>query len=600
MVQPTEFALIVAAARKEVEKALASKDRAALEAFAPSFAIKDGHLFMSHAGAVADLGNVIGPRGMDGFHGRDGKSIKGDKGDPGRDGVDGKSIVGPKGDPGPKGEPGQNGEDGVSVADAYVSETGHLIIQLSDGRKITAGHVRGRDGKDGKDAKGKPVFWGAGSTSGGGGGATNLGWNAATSTVTSDTGTDATLTLADAVNAGLMSAADKAKLDGIEAGAQVNVPTDLSYTAGTRVLASSTGADATLPLFTSADAGLVPASGGGTTNFLRADGTFAAPPGGGGSPGGATGEVQWNNAGAFAGAADVEIEGGQLRLPAIAAPTAPAASGLKLINWSRIGQPDALAAMFPDGRIVRAQGDLAEFQDFRFVPTVGATSVTGDGTLPVVATGTATGIFTGTANIWEKMPRIDARVTTASATAVAGFRRNQVFFTAGRAAAAPGGFYAAILWGPGRDYVLPSTHRACCGVLTDVGAPTDVQPSSLVNGIWMGWDAADANVQMMHNDGTGTATKIDLGASFPVPGATVIEVYLLELYSPNSLTQAVQYRVTLLNTTAKTAAQTATGTITTNLPSVTTMLAPRVWCSVGGTSSQVSTSLFGMHIRTEY
>lgn len=36
-------------------------------------------------------------------------------------------------------------------------------------------------------------------------------------------------------------------------------------------------------VFTSSAAGYVPASGGGTTNFLRADGTFAAPPGGGGA-----------------------------------------------------------------------------------------------------------------------------------------------------------------------------------------------------------------------------------------------------------------------------------------------------------------------------
>ena len=38
-------------------------------------------------------------------------------------------------------------------------------------------------------------------------------------------------------------------------------------------------------LFTSTLKGAVPASGGGTTNFLRADGTFAAPPGGGLSDG---------------------------------------------------------------------------------------------------------------------------------------------------------------------------------------------------------------------------------------------------------------------------------------------------------------------------
>lgn len=42
---------------------------------------------------------------------------------------------------------------------------------------------------------------------------------------------------------------------------------------------------ADLNLFTTSLQGLVPASGGGTTNFLRADGTWAAPPGGGGGGG---------------------------------------------------------------------------------------------------------------------------------------------------------------------------------------------------------------------------------------------------------------------------------------------------------------------------
>ena len=51
--------------------------------------------------------------------------------------------------------------------------------------------------------------------------------------------------------------------------------TNLSYTAATRVLASDTGTDATLPLVTTGNAGLAPASGGGTANFLRADGTWA-------------------------------------------------------------------------------------------------------------------------------------------------------------------------------------------------------------------------------------------------------------------------------------------------------------------------------------
>ncbi len=56
-------------------------------------------------------------------------------------------------------------------------------------------------------------------------------------------------------------------------------------TAGTGAVEDLTGAEATalLDTFTSGAKGLAPASGGGTTNFLRADGTWAAPAGGGSS-----------------------------------------------------------------------------------------------------------------------------------------------------------------------------------------------------------------------------------------------------------------------------------------------------------------------------
>jgi hypothetical protein len=56
--------------------------------------------------------------------------------------------------------------------------------------------------------------------------------------------------------------------------------------AGSGVVETLTGTETTSLLnnFTAALKGLAPLSGGGTTNFLRADGTWAAPPGGGGTP----------------------------------------------------------------------------------------------------------------------------------------------------------------------------------------------------------------------------------------------------------------------------------------------------------------------------
>ena len=63
-----------------------------------------------------------------------------------------------------------------------------------------------------------------------------------------------------------------------------NVPTALSE--GTRtgttygITSDGSADDILLPVFNTTQAGLSPSSGGGTANFLRADGTWAAPPGG--------------------------------------------------------------------------------------------------------------------------------------------------------------------------------------------------------------------------------------------------------------------------------------------------------------------------------
>lgn len=74
-------------------------------------------------------------------------------------------------------------------------------------------------------------------------------------------------------------------------------------TAGAGNAEELTGTQATtlLDLFTSVLKGLVPASGGGTTNFLRADGTWAAPPGGGGGATATTIEVNTGSVASWRG-----------------------------------------------------------------------------------------------------------------------------------------------------------------------------------------------------------------------------------------------------------------------------------------------------------
>lgn len=86
--------------------------------------------------------------------------------------------------------------------------------------------------------------------------------DANTVTVASDTGDDAIIPAADGSSAGVMSAAQAAKLAGIATGAQVNVPTHLSVQrTGTNVtILSDTGDDAVVPAATTTMAGIMTAA----------------------------------------------------------------------------------------------------------------------------------------------------------------------------------------------------------------------------------------------------------------------------------------------------------------------------------------------------
>jgi hypothetical protein len=103
-----------------------------------------------------------------------------------------------------------------------------------------------------------------------------------------------------------------------------------------------------------------------------------------------------------------------------------------------------------------------------------------------------------------------------------------------------------------------------------VGGATTIQVSTLTNCIFVGSDGTDANLQVMHNDASGTCTKIDLGSGFPsnrTSGATMTTMYSCEIYNQVHTTN-VKYRVINLESGAV-----AQGIITTNLPADTQGLA---------------------------
>lgn len=339
-------------------------------------------------------------------------------------------------------------------------------------------------------------------------------------------------------------------------------------------------------------------NGGANTSVYRkesgvgATGWVAVTNAGGGAPAGASGEVQFNNGGSFAGAADVEIEGGQLRLPAISTPTTPAAGGCKVFGRSVAGRI-LPAFVGPSGLDSSLQPFLARNKVSLWVPLGNTATHSSIGAAGLTATGAAATANVATTNIHTYQKRVDYLITTAATTAIAGFRGASALWTIGGPSAGLGGFTMVFRWGPATG-VATATNRAFVGMASSVAAPTDVEPSTITNMCGMGWDAADANIQFMYR-GAGAVTKVDLGASFPVPTTDRTKAYEITLFSPPGTTQSLSYEITDLGTGAV-----ATGTVTTNLPTATTLLAPRGWMSVGGTSSVIGISFMSGYIESDF
>lgn len=141
------------------------------------------------AGFVGDetawLASLVGPQGPKGDTGDAGAD--GTPGTPGATGPDGKSayevavdggfvgneaawlasLVGPQGEQGETGETGIQGPAGLSVTDAEIDGTDHLIITLSDASTIDAGNARGPQGDQGiQGVKGDTGDTGAPGTNG--------------------------------------------------------------------------------------------------------------------------------------------------------------------------------------------------------------------------------------------------------------------------------------------------------------------------------------------------------------------------------------------------------------------------------------------------
>lgn len=271
-------------------------------------------------------------------------------------------------------------------------------------------------------------------------------------------------------------------------------------------------------------------------------------------------------------------------------PSAPTTDNVKLF-CKEVANRAMPAFIGPSGIDATLQPHIGR-QGIQWVkPQNNSTTLTSSG-ISLTAVGTATAKSVATTDLHTQMVGLDYLVTTASTSAVAGFRTGVVNTHFRGASAGRGGFHMIARVSPATGGTV-STRRFFVGMTGTSGAtaPTDVQPSSLLNIAGVGYDAADTNWQLMFNDGTGTATKINTGITRPsTDRPTPVEISVF--CAPNGST--IYAEIIDLATGSK-----YMNSQSTDIPSNTTLLSSRGYHSVGGTSSVVGFTLFGLYVESD-
>jgi hypothetical protein len=290
---------------------------------------------------------------------------------------------------------------------------------------------------------------------------------------------------------------------------------------------------------------------------------------GGTPPGGSTTRVQYNNAGAFGGTTRVTTDGDDFAFEPAASTPAASATGAKVYAFSQpipiLRQRSITSSTWAMPPAITSDWQVG----CHWAGGLGGSTL---GTLGVawVTTGTATavGASTGTETMTRTVDYVSA--STAGSNSRVGLSSVGV-----RTDTYAGGLLGFIRAGTGTNVTNQRSFFGFANTTTFASA----NPSTFLSTAYIGNDSGQTTLRACSNDGSGTATCTDLGASFPVNATAVYDMWIW-LGSANN-----GYYVRHIHTGA-----TASGTFT-DLPAGTTTMSMMLWVHNETTASAVKLRL---------
>ena len=269
-----------------------------------------------------------------------------------------------------------------------------------------------------------------------------------------------------------------------------------------------------------------------------------------------------------------------------AVPSPPPAGKLALYARDRAGM-GWLDVERPSGRHFPLQPHFGVNRIATWAPSSGTTVNTNG--MPRTAVGTAATPTLTTTNLSTSMRRW--RMTSAATAGAATEERSAGWVCWRGNAEGLGGFtYVNRL----SLVTLQPTGMGFFGLIGSVAAlSTTLTLSAVVNALGIGFErGTHANWQIVHNDGAGAPTLIDLGAGFPVASTTnVLTLYIAA--APND--SEVGIRVV-----EEVSGEVVEVMLDTDIPATTQLLSPRNFMNNGATAAAVAYDCSGVYVETDY
>jgi hypothetical protein len=260
--------------------------------------------------------------------------------------------------------------------------------------------------------------------------------------------------------------------------------------------------------------------------YLTTDGSalsWATVSGGSATPGGSDTQVQYNNTGAFGGATNVKIVGGNLTLMDAGFPSAPSA-GHTTVFMDLMANRSLVGAIGSDGTHLDFQPSLFNSTTYLWLAGTGTTLAINWGTsFTARNNGTSAAQAHPTKSSTSAITSMNRATfsTGTTATGASGIQSSATNAWRGNAANLGGFFFFA-------RFALEATsgsYRFFIG-LSENNATLNAQPSTLNNTLGIGMDSTDSNLQFMVRNTT-TTTRVNTTAA-----SNTTSIFDFYMYAP--------------------------------------------------------------------